>query len=94
MEKTFKLEVNKTVTETLEVILPLYRKTNAHFYKVFSQKSCIQVTDMGPASDNNTIQIAHAGMAWVGDSGQESTKEEFDEAYARIKAGIDKLAYD
>jgi hypothetical protein len=44
--KVMKLEINKQKT-VVEIELPVYRKAICHYYKVYSDENCIQVS--GPS---------------------------------------------
>ena len=75
-----KLTINKTITEELEVELPVYRIGIAHAYKVFSDDYCLQVYT---SSSSPSIGIHNSRLAFIGSTEIDCTKEEFDKAYKK-----------
>lgn len=73
-----KISINKTITEEIEIELPVYRIGIAHAYKVFSDDYCVQVYT---SSSSPTIGIHHSRLAFIGSTEIDCTKEEFDKAY-------------
>ncbi len=57
----------------VEIELPDYRKSNCHFWKVFSEKTAIQITELGIS---NGINETYASIAYARGC-EDSTKEEF-----------------
>jgi hypothetical protein len=39
-----KLEIKEYQVKTVEIELPVYRKAICHYYKVYSDENCIQVS--------------------------------------------------
>lgn len=75
-----KLKFKETITKEVEIALPHFMKSNCHFYKVYSEEKCIQVTDL---DGNYQIQQAHSGLAFL-DGQVEATAEEFKDAFERV----------
>lgn len=85
--ETFKIKIEKKVEETKEISLPHYRKSVAHYYKIYSSDKCIQVTTSEYL--NPSISIHNAEMAFVTES-VEVTKEEFEKAYYDVQQKINE----
>lgn len=79
------------VTEgTKEIALPCYMKDPAHFFKVFSDKQCIMITEMNEGG-NHAIRIEDSYMAFGSDKNQVSNEEEFNAAFDRISKILSDL---
>lgn len=70
------ITIQETIAKKVEITLPHYVKSIAHFYKVVSEKDCIQVY----IGDRPSIGIHHAGLAFSGEV-KESNEGEFNEAF-------------
>ena len=84
-----KLKIKTETTTEVEIELPVYRKASCFFYKVYSDENCIQVTD---TVSHSGIIVAHAELAWHLDGGTDCTKEEFEDAFAKVASQLSELA--
>ena len=75
-----KIETSKKVTSYKEIELPYYSKSICHFYKVYSEKHCISVTDL---TEHESIGIHHSSLA-LGSDNKKSSEAEFKKAFDRI----------
>ena len=83
-----KITVNKTVPQEVEIELPHYRKSNCHFWKIISDKTCICVTILsGKVSIDNSI----TPMIGIQTADTESTEQEFNEAFHRALSEINSF---
>lgn len=85
--QNMKIEIQKTVTEFVEVALPIYRKNPCHFYKVFSEEHCVQICTL---TDNPAVQVCHSGLAYHGTTTEDCTKEEFE---AGLKETLERINF-
>ena len=85
MEATIKIKVQKLIEEEISLKLPVYRKSIASFFKVYSEEKCLWVSDY-------QVQVAHAGLAWNSPTHQESNEEEFLEACRDTMTHLEELA--
>ena len=82
------ITVKKTIEEKVNVELPIYRKSNCHHFKVYSESECIYVTDLDVFSF--AIQKGDASLA-LAERNIECTKEEFEEAFNKVKEQLINL---
>ena len=82
-----KLTIKKTTEQEVEITLPAYYKTNIHYFKVFSEKYCICVTDMNEHYD---VGIKHAELPFNADA-IICTKEDFEKAYNEVSLKLNKI---
>jgi len=75
-----KIESTKTVVTHKEIELPYYSKSICHFYKVYSEKHCISVTDL---TEHESICNQDSSLAF-GSGNKKSNEAEFKKAFDRI----------
>ena len=77
-----KVEIEKTVTEMVEMSLPMYVKnSNIHFYKIVSEGEVIQVCHS--YFGNNSITEVSVSVALHG-KWEMCTEKEFDNAFYKV----------
>lgn len=81
-----KLEIKKELIEYVEVELPFYKKSNCSYYKVYSEKKCIQVCTLETSEDIGNVTNRCAFI-----NTEDCTKKEFDQAYERISNLLNDL---
>jgi hypothetical protein len=82
-----KLTIKKITQEQVEINLPAYYKTSVHYFKIYSEKKCICVTNM---NDHYEIGLKHAELPF--DVGAEiSNKEEFEQGFEKVQLEINKI---
>ena len=82
-----KISISKTVREDVEVELPYYTKSVAHFYKVFNSelgvnRGCIQIYDAGFGAIGG-IQEVDISLA-LSESNNQCSEQDFNDAHNRI----------
>lgn len=75
-----KIPVSKTTTEFIEIELPVFRKDSCHYYKVISEKHCVQICTL---SQSESIALYHSGLAF-GYKDIECTEQEFMEQFEKV----------
>jgi uncharacterized protein YpbB len=75
-----KIKITETLTREVEIELPSYKKSNCHFWKIYSEEKAICVTNLEGYYEigEQTIQVA------LKSGDEESNEEEFNEAFERI----------
>ena len=77
-----KVEINKIVTEMVEMSLPMYVKnSDIHFYKIVSEGEVIQVCQS--KFGNNSIVEVSVNIAFHG-NWEIITEKEFDNAFYKV----------
>ena len=81
-----KIEIKKQVIEYVDIELPMYKKGSCFYYKIYSEKKCIQVCNLqsSEAIESVTFQCALLNT-------EDCTKEEFDLEYERISNILNDL---
>lgn len=87
---TIKITTRTLLEDVKEISLPCYVKDTAHFYKVFSDKQCLCVTEMHEGG-NHSIKIEDAYLAFSSAQHEESNEQEFKAAFKRISEILDTL---
>jgi hypothetical protein len=82
-----KLTIKKTTEQEVEINLPAYYKTSIHYFKIYSEKKCICVTDF---IDNYEISIKHAELPFNVDA-IVCTKEDFEQAFNEVSLKLNKI---
>jgi hypothetical protein len=82
-----KLTIKKTTEQEVEINLPAYYRTGVHYFKIYSEKKCICVTDM---NDHYEIGIKHAELPFNADS-IICTKEEFEQGFNKVQLELNKI---
>lgn len=82
-----KLKIQYQATKEVEIQLPAFMKSNCHFYKVISEKKCIQVCTL---SGNTQIAEGHADLAFM-DGNIPATEKEFEASMKKVYKGIMNL---
>lgn len=81
-------------TKKIEVEIPHFRKSEAHFYKVISENDCISICTPYeiPFGRGNRaiIQMAHAGLAWNSQDSMECSENEYKEAFEQTVQFLNK----
>jgi len=85
MENSITITVTESVEKEISLKLPVFKKSAASFFKVYSQENCIWVM-------KEQIQVAHAGLAFHGTGVEDSTEEEFLEACRDTMTHLEELA--
>ena len=75
-----KIEKKESISTFTEVELPYYTKSNCHFFKIYSDKHCIKITEL---KGYESISIQDAGLA-IGHSDVISNEAEFKKSFRRI----------
>lgn len=86
-----KIEITKVIKEEINVTLPVFRKNNCHFYKVFSDEKCIQICNL---DGNIAIGIHHSGLAYAGTDTIDCSKNEFEDSLNAIRKKLSFIASD
>lgn len=87
---TYELPISRTVYETKQIPLPLYRKHPMFAYKVIDKERCLMITHksmFGPK-----IETASASMAFQFSETQDCSEGEFDALFNSTLAELQSLA--
>lgn len=76
-----KLEIKEYNVKTVEIELPVYRKSICHYYKVYSDENFLQVCDV---ESNFSIGRFYAGLAFSHEGIEDCSKEEFEENFKKV----------
>jgi hypothetical protein len=82
-----KLTIKKITEQEVEINLPAFYKTRIHYFKIYSEKKCICVTNM---NDHYEIGLKHGELAINADAIL-CTKEDFEQAFNEVSLKLNKI---
>jgi hypothetical protein len=85
-----KLKLTETITKEVEIELPYFSKSACHFYKVYSDISCITVCTL---DGNLEISQAASSLAFRDGHTEASNEHEFDLAYENVMNALNLLTH-